>query len=102
MIPSPKCPSYAQKPEMSAYGITSKLLEKIKSYKFDFILVNFANGDLVGHSGNLKATIKCCEVVDECVGKIVKAAIDKNFFLIFKKEHGKKEEKVFSYIYTKT
>ncbi|MBS3122180.1 2,3-bisphosphoglycerate-independent phosphoglycerate mutase [Candidatus Woesearchaeota archaeon] len=92
LIPSPKCPSYAQKPEMSAYGITSKLLEKIKSDKFDFILVNFANGDLVGHSGNLKATIKCCEVVDECVGKIVKAAIDKNYVIMLTADHGNCEE----------
>jgi 2,3-bisphosphoglycerate-independent phosphoglycerate mutase len=92
LVPSPKCPSYAEKPEMSAFKVTTKLLKEIKSSKFDFIALNFANGDLVGHSGNLKATIKCCEVIDKCVGKIVKEALKKDYIIMLTADHGNCEE----------
>ncbi|MCK4521189.1 MAG: 2,3-bisphosphoglycerate-independent phosphoglycerate mutase [Nanoarchaeota archaeon] len=88
LVPSPKVPSYDLKPEMSAYEITKKLLSQIKKQKYDFILVNFANGDLVGHSGKLKAGIKCCEVVDECVGKIVNIGLEKDYTCIITGDHG--------------
>ena len=67
LIPSPKVATYDLKPEMSAYKITNKLLENID--KYDFIVLNFANGDMVGHTGNFDATVKAVEVLDECIGK---------------------------------
>lgn len=86
LVDSPKVPSYDQKPEMSAYGITEKLLPQIG--KYDFILLNFANPDLVGHSGVFKAAVKACEVVDECVGRIVKKALEKDYVILLMADHG--------------
>lgn len=102
LVPSPKCPSYAQKPEMSAYIVTDKLLKELKrstsrkkDANYDFIAMNFANGDLVGHSGNLNATIKCCKVVDECVGNIVPAALKKGYVVMMTADHGNCEEMLY-------
>lgn len=91
MVPSPKVPSYDRKPEMSAYEITERVLKEIEKQKYDFILINFANGDLVGHSGKLEAGIKACEAVDECVGKIVKLGIEKGYTSIVTADHGNVE-----------
>ncbi|RLI98637.1 MAG: 2,3-bisphosphoglycerate-independent phosphoglycerate mutase [Candidatus Aenigmatarchaeota archaeon] len=88
MVPSPKVPSYDQKPEMSAYGITNKLVPEIEKGKYDFILVNYANGDLVGHSANLEAGIKACEAVDECTGRVVETALSKGYVCIITGDHG--------------
>ncbi len=88
MVPSPKVPVYDEKPEMSAYGITKKVLSEIQKEKYDFIAINFANGDLVGHSANLKAGIEACEVVDECVGKIVNLGLKKSYTSIVTADHG--------------
>jgi len=88
MVPSPKVPSYDQKPEMSAYETTEKLLPEIESGKYDFIAVNFANGDLVGHSANLEAGIKACEAVDECVGRTVETGLRKGYTVIITGDHG--------------
>lgn len=71
LVPSPKVSTYDQKPEMSAYEVTEKVLESIESQKYDIIVLNFANCDMVGHTGILPATIKAVETVDECLGKIV-------------------------------
>ena len=70
IIPSKKIANYKDAPEMSAREITKEVIKAIESDQYDFIVVNFANPDMVGHSGDLKATIEACEVVDECVGKI--------------------------------
>jgi len=91
MIPSPKVPSYDAKPEMSAYEVTDRLLSEIETERFEFILVNYANPDLVGHSGNLQATIKACEVVDECVGKVVKQALEHKYDVLLTSDHGNSE-----------
>lgn len=91
LIPSPKVPSYDMKPEMSAYELTDKLLEKIEKEKYEFILVNYANPDLVGHSANVEATIKACEVVDECVGKVVSLALEKDYVILLTSDHGNAE-----------
>jgi len=93
MVPSPKVPSYDLKPEMSAPEVTEKLLENIG--KYDFILVNFANADLVGHSGKFEAIIKACEVVDQQVGKIVDKAIDNDYVVIMGADHGNAEHKLY-------
>ncbi len=71
LIPSPKVATYDLQPEMSAYGVTDKVIEAINSESFDVIVINFANGDMVGHTGNLEKAIVAVETVDECVGKIV-------------------------------
>jgi 2,3-bisphosphoglycerate-independent phosphoglycerate mutase len=88
LVPSPKVPNYEDKPEMSAYEITKKLIPKIKQYCYDFILVNFANGDLVGHSANLEAGIEACEVVDECVGRVVQMGLEKDYCILLTGDHG--------------
>ena len=86
LIPSPKVPSYDLQPEMSAYGVCEEVLKNIG--KYDFILVNFANPDLVGHSGKFKEVVQACEVVDECVGKIVNEGIKKDYYVIVGADHG--------------
>jgi len=91
MVHSPKVPSYDLKPEMNAFGITEKLLPEIEKNKYGLIVVNFANGDLVGHSGNLKAGIKACEAVDNCVGKIVDSGLKKGYVSLITGDHGNVE-----------
>jgi 2,3-bisphosphoglycerate-independent phosphoglycerate mutase len=93
MVPSPKVASYDLQPEMSAYGITEKLLPEIGRY--DLIIVNFANPDLVGHSGVFKAVVKACEVVDECVGKIVKKALEEDYVIFLMADHGNADHKLY-------
>jgi 2,3-bisphosphoglycerate-independent phosphoglycerate mutase len=91
MIDSPKVPSYDRKPEMSAYKITDRALREIELQKYDLVVINFANGDLVGHSGKLEAGIKACEAVDECVGKIVNLGLNKGYTCIVTGDHGNVE-----------
>ncbi len=86
LVPSPKVPSYDQKPEMSAYEITEKLLPEIGAY--DLIVVNFANPDLVGHSGVFDAAVRACEVVDECVGKVIDTALEEDYAVLLMADHG--------------
>ena len=71
IIPSPKVASYDQAPEMSARMLTDRVVKEMRDNKFDFIVMNFANPDMVGHTGNMEATIRGIETVDECIGKIV-------------------------------
>lgn len=91
LVPSPKVPSYEEKPEMSAPEINTKLLPEIRSGRFDFILVNYANGDLVGHSANLEAGVKACEAVDRCVGQVVEAGLEGEYVVIVTGDHGNVE-----------
>lgn len=77
LIDSPKVATYDLKPEMSAYEVTEALLKEIEADKFDAIILNYANPDMVGHSGKLEPTIKAVEAVDECLGKVVDAIIAK-------------------------
>ncbi|MBD3354478.1 2,3-bisphosphoglycerate-independent phosphoglycerate mutase [Candidatus Woesearchaeota archaeon] len=95
MIQSPKVPSYDQKPEMSAYEIAEEAEKQIKKKKFDFILLNFANCDLVGHSAVKKAIIKCVEVVDECQGKVIDSALNNDYVVLLTADHGSAEEKLY-------
>ena len=86
-IPSPEVATYDLMPEMSAYNVTKKVINCMVN-DYDFILVNFANHDMVGHTGNLDAAIKACEVVDECLGKLIEKA-DENFYkIILLADHG--------------
>ncbi|MFH1642521.1 MAG: 2,3-bisphosphoglycerate-independent phosphoglycerate mutase [Nanoarchaeota archaeon] len=86
MVYSPKVLSYDLKPEMSAYEICDELNKHIGNY--DFILVNYVNGDLVGHSGVFDAVVKGCEVVDKCVGKTVKKALSEDYTVFLIGDHG--------------
>lgn len=91
LIESPKVANYAEKPEMSAPQLSEKVIKEISTEKFDFILLNYANADLVGHSGNFKATVKCLEAVDECLGKVVHTALTKNYVVMLTSDHGNAE-----------
>lgn len=93
LVPSPPVASYDQKPEMSALEVTEKILKAITDDTYDFIMVNFANADMVGHSGNIAATTIACEVVDKCVGKLYKAVLAKEGVLLVTADHGNAEEK---------
>lgn len=88
LIPSQKVPTYDTKPEMSAYEITDVLLQKIDSNKYDFIILNFANGDMVGHTGNYEKTIEAVEHVDKCLGKIINKINEKKGLLLVTADHG--------------
>jgi len=88
LVPSPKVATYDLMPEMSAYELTDKLVEAIGSDKFDLIVVNYANGDMVGHSGNLKAAMKAVEVVDECLGRVRDAIVKQGGALLITADHG--------------
>ena len=71
LVPSPKVATYDLKPEMSAFEVTDKLVAAIGSGKYDAIVCNYANGDMVGHTGNLDAAIKAVETLDACIGRVV-------------------------------
>ncbi len=92
LIPSPKVATYDLKPEMSAYEITDTLLEKLENY--EVIILNFANGDMVGHTGNLDAAIKAVETLDECVGRLYEKIINLNGTMIITADHGNCEEMI--------
>jgi 2,3-bisphosphoglycerate-independent phosphoglycerate mutase len=95
IIPSPKeVATYDQKPEMSAPGVCAEVLKRIESKVYDLIVVNFANGDMVGHTGNLAAAIKAVEIVDECVGKILDALKKVGGTAIVLADHGNCEQMI--------
>jgi len=88
MIPSPVTDNYAKIPQMSAGKITQKILGFLQKNKYDFTAINFANADMVGHTGDMKATIKAVEIVDQCLGKIWKVLQKGNGNLIITADHG--------------
>ncbi|MBS1778860.1 MAG: 2,3-bisphosphoglycerate-independent phosphoglycerate mutase [Bacteroidetes bacterium] len=89
MIPSPKeVATYDLKPEMSAYGITEAILPEIAAQSADFVCLNFANADMVGHTGVWEAAIKAAETVDNCVSQIVPLALDKGYAIFLTADHG--------------
>ena len=92
LVPSPKVATYDLQPEMSALEVTEKLIDAVNSDKFDVIIVNYANGDMVGHTGILSAAIKAVETVDACVGRLVKAVTDKGGALFITADHGNAED----------
>jgi 2,3-bisphosphoglycerate-independent phosphoglycerate mutase len=88
MCNSPKVATYDLQPEMSAYELRDKIVPELKSKKADFICLNFANPDMVGHTGVMEAAIKACEVVDACAQKVVETAIDNNYSVLLIADHG--------------
>ena len=94
LVPSPKVETYDMQPEMSAYEVTEKVLAAINSEKYDCIILNYANTDMVGHTGNLEAAIKAVETVDKCVGKVVDAINKQNGVLLITADHGNAEQMI--------
>ena len=94
LISSPKVATYDLKPEMSAIEVCEALKPEIKSKSNDFICLNFANGDMVGHTGVMKAAIEACEVVDRCVKDIVNCAIKNNYSILLISDHGNCESMI--------
>ncbi len=88
LVPSPKVATYDLKPEMSAVEVTDKLVEAILSGKYDFILLNFANPDMVGHTGVVSAAVKAVETVDTCLGRILKALDQVDGQALITADHG--------------
>ena len=94
LVPSPKVETYDMQPEMSAYEVTNKVVEAIKSQKYDTIILNYANSDMVGHTGNLDAAVKAVEAVDECVGRVVEAIEEVGGVLLITADHGNSEQMI--------
>ena len=94
LVNSPKVATYDLQPEMSAYEVTEKVVEAINSEKYDTIVLNFANTDMVGHTGNIDAAIKAVEAVDKCVGEIVEAVQKQNGVLLITADHGNAEQMI--------
>jgi 2,3-bisphosphoglycerate-independent phosphoglycerate mutase len=91
LIPSPAVTSYDERPEMSGFEVTQKVLEAIESGLHDFIAINYANPDMVGHTGNLDASIKAVEASDQCLSKVVSAAMAKGGLAFIVGDHGNAE-----------
>ncbi len=92
LIPSPKVASYAEAPEMSAALVAKDAIKAIESSKYEFIALNFANPDMVGHTGNLEATIKGCEAADKAFGEIVEHTLAQGGVVVMTADHGNAEE----------
>ena len=88
LVPSPKVATYDLKPEMSAPEIAEEMVKALDSQKYDFIVLNFANGDMVGHTGVKEAIIEAVKVIDKCVGKVVDAAKANDYETIIIADHG--------------
>ncbi len=92
LIPSPQVATYDMQPEMSAPAVTDKLVEAINNDAFDFIVVNYANCDMVGHTGDLEAAMKAVETVDVCLGRVWDAVAEKRGALVITADHGNAEQ----------
>ena len=94
LIPSPKVATYDLQPEMSAYQVTDALVEQIESRKYDVIILNFANCDMVGHTGVLEAAVKAVEAVDACVGRITDAMEKQGGCTLLTADHGNADKMI--------
>ena len=94
LIPSPKVETYDLKPEMSAIAVTDKVVEAIESEKYNSIILNYANCDMVGHTGSLEAAIKAVETIDECISRVVQSINKVNGILFITADHGNAEQMI--------
>ncbi len=92
LIPSPKVATYDQQPEMSAYLVTDEVVKAIASGKYDVVILNYANLDMVGHTGVFDAAVKAVEAIDECIGRVFDAVSAANGLLIITADHGNAEQ----------
>lgn len=91
LVPSPQVSTYEESPEMSAAKITEKLIQGIKSQRYDFILVNYSNADMLGHTGNLDAAVKAVQTVDHCLGEVVNEILKVGGAALVTADHGNAE-----------
>lgn len=91
LIPSPKVATYDLQPEMSALAVTARVVNEIQSGKYDLIVLNFANGDMVGHSGRMEAAVRAVKTVDDCIGQVVAAVRDRGGIACITADHGNAE-----------
>lgn len=94
LIPSPKVATYDLKPEMSAYEVTDEVLKRIDTDEYDVIILNYANPDMVGHTGVIEAAVKAVETVDECLGKVVDKILEKKGTVLITADHGNCEQMI--------
>lgn len=94
LVPSPKVASYDLQPEMSAYQVKDEAIKAIESGKYDAIIMNFANCDMVGHTGVMSAAIKAVETVDQCMSEIIPIALSKDFQILITADHGNAEQMI--------
>ena len=94
LVPSPKVATYNLQPEMSAYQVTEQVTQKIREDKYDFIVLNFANPDMVGHTGQLPACIKAIEAVDDCLGQVINTVLAQGGCLLVTADHGNAEQMI--------
>lgn len=92
LIPSPKVATYDLQPEMSAIAVTDRVIEEIRSKKYDFIVLNFANPDMVGHTGVYDAAVKAIEVIDQCLGRVVEEVRKQDGAVYITADHGNAEQ----------
>ena len=92
LIPSTKVPTYDQKPSMSAFEVTEEAVKRVKSGKYDVMILNYANCDMVGHTGDFNAAVEAVETVDKCLGIIVKAIQEQGGTAIITADHGNAEQ----------
>lgn len=92
LVPSPQVATYDLQPEMSAIEVTDRLVEAIESGRFDAVICNFANGDMVGHTGNFEAAVKAVEVLDRCIGRVTDAVLAAGGELLITADHGNAEQ----------
>jgi 2,3-bisphosphoglycerate-independent phosphoglycerate mutase len=88
LIPSPDVATYDLKPEMSAYELRDALIPELENRETDFVCLNFANGDMVGHTGMMDAAIKACEAVDECAKEVIETGLDNGYSILLIADHG--------------
>jgi len=94
LIPSPKVATYDLKPEMSAFEVTDEVINRIKSKQYDVIILNFANCDMVGHTGVFEAAKKAVEAIDKCLGRIVPAVLEQDGKVLITADHGNAEQMI--------
>ncbi|WP_291578789.1 2,3-bisphosphoglycerate-independent phosphoglycerate mutase [Clostridium sp. UBA6640] len=94
LIPSPKVATYDLKPEMSAYEVTEEILNRLNSNEYDMIILNYANPDMVGHSGVIEAAVKAIEAVDICLGKVANKILEMDGTLFITADHGNAEQMI--------
>ena len=94
LVPSPQVATYDLQPEMSAYQVTEQVVAEIKAGKYDCIILNFANPDMVGHTGVFEAAVKAIEAVDECVGKVTKAMLEAGGQILMTADHGNADDMI--------
>lgn len=92
LIPSPKVATYDQKPEMSAYEVTDALIDNLNKDEFSVIIMNYANTDMIGHTGDMEAAVKAIETVDECLGRAVVSILEKGGTVLITSDHGNAEK----------